>query len=96
MAFLDNGDRRGWIGAAACLEATKQYNAAIGCYGCAAVLDQSDPMPLLRSFNCYLENNDKEKALTALEAAIEVANKQEGLYANLKEQAQKIKEVLLK
>lgn len=95
MAFLNNQDKRAWLGAAACLEAKKEYKAAIGCYGCAAVLDETDPMPFFRSFNCHLENNDQKKAITALEAAIEIANKEEGRYADLKEQAKKIKEALL-
>ncbi len=96
MTFLDCYDKRAWLGSAACFEAMKEYPVAAGCYKCAALLDESDPMPFFRSFNCYLGYNDKAQATSALEAAIEIAGKQEGLYSSLKEQAIKLKEVLLK
>lgn len=96
MTLLNWSDKKAWLGSAACLEVTKQYSSAIVCYTAAAMTDPDDPMPLLRSFRCYLENHDTKNALVALDAAIEAAEKQSDLYSDLKDQAIKLKEILLK
>ena len=95
MTLLDWCDKRAWLGCAACFERIKNYTAAIGCYKAATIADNHDPMPLLRTFHCYLEIQDKENALKALETAIQVAERQADLYSDLKKQAENIKKALL-
>ena len=96
MTLLDWSDKRAWLGSAACFERIKNYTAAIGCYKAATLADNHDPMPLFRAFHCYLEIQDKENALKALETAIQVAERQADLYSDLKKQAENIKKALLK
>jgi len=96
MTLLDWGDKKAWLGSAACLEVLKEYPMAILCYMTTVLIDSNDPMPLLRCFHCYLQNHDQKNALALLENAIKVADKNPDLYSALKEEAIKLKELLLR
>jgi len=94
MALLNALDKRAWFGCAACFEILKRYGAAIGCYEAASAIDINDLIPLLRIFHCYLESNQKNQALLALDNAIEAAEKHGHLYSELKEHAINMKNIL--
>ncbi len=95
MAFLDCYDKRAWLGVAACAEAMKLFSKAAGCYQIVAILDESDPISLLRSFNCYLECKKEKEAMMMLETALHRAEEQKERYSHLNDQIIKLKENLL-
>ena len=96
MLLLNSNDKRAWLGCAACFEIMKQYDPAIHCYLYASFVDRNDPMSLFRAFHCYLEINEKNYALQALEMAIQIADENNELYGELKKQALNIKNILIK
>ena len=53
MAFYNHFDKRGWLGSAASFQMLHRYEDAISCYSCVFLIDNTDPLTLFHSVECY-------------------------------------------
>jgi type III secretion system low calcium response chaperone LcrH/SycD len=95
LATLNPYNHDYWLGLGMCTQMCHEYEAAIDAYELAALCDISSPVPYFYLAKCLFAIHDRESALQALDLAIETADELAD-YAELKEQAQKAKDILLK
>ena len=67
---LDHYDSRFPIGLGAARQKQQKYNDAVNAYSAAAGIDIENPVPPLRSAECYMAQQDYELAKKAAKAAI--------------------------
>lgn len=95
LATLNPYNHDYWLGLGMCTQMGHEYEAAIDAYELAALCDISSPVPYFYLAKCLFAIHDRESALQALDLAIETAGELVD-YAELKEQAQKARDILLK
>lgn len=95
LATLNPHHHDYWLGLGMSTQLCQEYEAAIDAYELAALCDISSPVPYFYLAKCLFAIHDRESALQALDLAIETADELEE-YAELKIQAKKAKEILLK
>ena len=67
---LDHYDRRFQIALGCTRQKKKDYQGALNCFSVAALLDLNDPIPPLRSAECFLALGDQENAKSAALAVL--------------------------
>ncbi len=95
LATLNSHNHDYWVGLGMSTQLCHAYETAIDAYELAALCDISSPVPYFYLAKCLFAIHDRESALQALDLAIETAGDIEE-YAELKQQAEMAKEVLLK
>lgn len=95
LATLNPHHHDYWLGLGMATQLCQDYEAAIDAYELAALCDISSPVPYFYLAKCLFAIHDRESSLQALDLAIETAGDFTE-YAELKEQAEKAKEILLK
>ena len=88
-------EKKYWMGLGSCRQMLKKYVDAIDAYSYAMLLDVNDPRPPLQAADCHIALGNKDKAISALTAAIEWSGSQ-SKYAPVKQRAQALLEVLEK
>jgi type III secretion system low calcium response chaperone LcrH/SycD len=68
-----------WQGLASSKQMTRDYLAAIQAWALVALLQENDPLPHFHAAECLLSLDQKEEALKALDAALELAGTNESL-----------------
>ena len=68
-----------WQGLASSRQMTREYLAAVHAWSMVALLRANDPLPHFHAAECFLSLDEKEDALKALDAALELAGKNESL-----------------
>ncbi|MFA6915933.1 MAG: tetratricopeptide repeat protein [Parachlamydiales bacterium] len=77
LTWQNKEHRAGWMGYAASLQMTKQYEDAIAAYGYAALLDPNDPYVHFHAAECYFALKNLEKAMQALNSALAYSKNKE-------------------
>jgi type III secretion system low calcium response chaperone LcrH/SycD len=95
LATLNPHNHEYWLGLGMSTQMCQDYEAAIDAYELAALCNISSPVPYFYLAKCLFAIHDRESALQALDLAIETADEIEE-YAELKQQAEMAKEILLK
>lgn len=95
LATLNLHHHEYWLGLGMATQLCQNYEAAIDAYELAALSDISSPVPYFYLAKCLFAIHDRESALQALDLAIETADDIDE-YAELKQQAQAAREILLK
>lgn len=95
LATLNPHHHDYWLGLGMSTQMSHEYEAAIDAYELAALCDISSPVPYFYLAKCLFAIHDHKSALQALDLAIETADEIDE-YAELKWQAKKAKEILLK
>lgn len=95
LATLNPHQHDYWLGLGMSTQLCHDYEAAIDAYELAALCDISSPVPYFYLAKCLFAIHDRESALQALDLAIETANDLQE-YAELKQQAEAAKEILLR
>lgn len=93
LATLNPHCHEYWLGLGMATQLSHHYEAAIDAYELASLCDLGNPVPYFYLAKCLFAIHDRESALQALDLAIEIAGDSEE-YAELKEQAEKAKEIL--
>lgn len=93
LATLDNQEKKYLTALGACRFNQKNYIGAIAAYSVAVMIDVDDPGLILKVAQCHLGLGDKETAMGALEAALEVAGDKPE-HATAKSQCQALMDVL--
>lgn len=73
LCLYDHLETKFWVALGATLQLLKRYERAISVYSYSALIDPNDPRPPLHAAECYLALNNKDKAISALESAIQAA-----------------------
>lgn len=94
LATLNPHNHEYWLGLGMASQLCHDYESAIDAYELAALNDFSSPVPFFYLAKCLFAIHDRESALQALDLAIETANDLEE-YADLKQQAEEAKRILL-
>lgn len=68
-----------WQGLASSKQMAKEYHAAVHAWSLAALLRENDPLPHFHAAECFLSLDEKEDALKALDAALELCHSDERL-----------------
>lgn len=84
-----------WLGLGMATQMTGDYEAAIDAYEMAAITDTESPVPYLYLAKCLFAMHDRESALQALDMALEYSGDKPE-YAELKQQAKKARNLLVK
>lgn len=58
------------MGTAACLHMEKKYESAIGMYMLTSTMDATNPIPMYHTADCYINLNELEAAVYALELCV--------------------------
>ena len=95
LCYLDPSKYEYWLGLGMATQMNHNYEGAIDAYELAAICDINSPVPYFYLAKCLFAIHDHESSLQALELAIESAGEDEQ-FAELKEQAVKAKDVLLR
>lgn len=61
-----------WQGLASSKQMAKEYHAAVHAWSLAALLREDDPRPHFHAAECFLSLDEKEDALKALDAALDL------------------------
>ena len=70
VVMHDHLDRRYQLGLGAVLQAQRKHEAALKPYRVAALMDLTDPLPVVRMAECLLAGQRKDEAREALEFAL--------------------------
>jgi type III secretion system low calcium response chaperone LcrH/SycD len=68
-----------WQGLASSKQMAQEYLAAVHAWGMLALLKENDPLPHFHAAECFLSLDEKEDALKALDAALELAGRNDSL-----------------
>lgn len=68
-----------WSGLASSKQMAQDYLAAVHAWGIVSLLKENDPISHFHAAECFLSLDEKEDALKALNAALELAGKNEML-----------------
>lgn len=61
-----------WLGLASAKQMAKDFTAALHAWSLVALLKEGDPLPHFHAAECFLSMDEKEDALKALDAALEL------------------------
>lgn len=95
LCQMDPYQSKYWLGLGATRQMEKKYEKAIEAYGLAILMDAKNPLPPFHAAHCLIKLNNKDGAIQALEAVIEVA-KGKKEYEDVLSQAEQILEGLKK
>lgn len=95
LCHLDSNRHEYWLGLGMATQMTHDYEGAIDAYELSAICDITSPVPYFYLAKCLFAIHDHESSLEALNMAIESAEEREE-YADLREQAIKARDVLLR
>ena len=95
LATLNPHNHEYWLGLGMATQMCHDYEAAIDSYELSALCNLSSPVPYFYLAKCLFAIHDRESALQALTLAVETADDLEE-YAELKEQAEIAREILLR
>lgn len=65
-----------WQGLASAKQMAREYLAAVHAWGLLALLKEADPIPHFHAAECLLSLGEKEEALKALDAALELCREE--------------------
>ena len=65
-----------WLGLASSKQMARDYQAAIHAWSLVALLKEGDPMPHFHAAECLLSLDEKEEALKALDAALDLCTEE--------------------
>jgi type III secretion system low calcium response chaperone LcrH/SycD len=68
-----------WQGLASSKQMGKEYQAAVHAWSLVALLKENDPLPHFHAAECFLSLDEKEDALKALDAALDLCCENERL-----------------
>jgi type III secretion system low calcium response chaperone LcrH/SycD len=68
-----------WQGLASSKQMTRDYMAAVHAWSMVALLKEGDPLPHFHAAECFLSLDEKEDALKALDAALDLSRSNERL-----------------
>lgn len=84
-----------WMGLGMATQMSGDYESAIDAYELAAIYEIENPVPYFYLAKCLFAIHDRDSAMQALDLALEYANEKPE-YEDLKQQAQKARELLIK
>jgi len=93
LCLYDYSDVKFWMALGGAAQAQKEYDRALQSYSYAAMLDQNNPMPALRGFECHAALKNYTQALSALEAVIYISGDNEK-FAEVKKKAEQLREAI--
>lgn len=62
-----------WRGLASSKQMAREYLAAVHAWGMVALLKENDPLPHFHAAECFLSMDEKEEALKALDASLQLS-----------------------
>ena len=68
-----------WQGLASSKQMAREYHAAVHAWSLVALLRENDPLPHFHAAECFLSLDEKEDALKALDAALDLCHGDEHL-----------------
>jgi type III secretion system low calcium response chaperone LcrH/SycD len=68
-----------WKGLASAKQMAREYQAAVHAWSMVALIDENNPLPHFHAAECLLSMEEKEEALKAFDAALELAGNDETL-----------------
>lgn len=77
LVLTDPYSEHYWQGLASSKQMAREYLAAVHAWGIVSLLKDSDPIPHFHVAECFLSMDEKQEALKALDAAHELAGKNE-------------------
>lgn len=96
LCIYNHLEKRFWKGLAASRQMWGRHLAAADAYGYMAICDLDDPEPHFQAARCLIAANEKKRAVSALDAAIEIAEKTNTpSYKTLAEQAAQLKKIIV-
>jgi type III secretion system low calcium response chaperone LcrH/SycD len=79
LVLTDPYSEHYWQGLASSKQMAREYLAAIHAWAMVSLLKETDPLPHFHAAECLLSLDEKDEALKALDAALELAGKNETL-----------------
>jgi type III secretion system low calcium response chaperone LcrH/SycD len=79
LVLTDPYSEHYWRGLASSKHMAKEYQAALHAWSMVALLNEKDPMPHFHAAECCLSLDDKEDALKALDAALDLCGEDESM-----------------
>jgi type III secretion system low calcium response chaperone LcrH/SycD len=79
LVLTDPFSENYWQGLASSKQMTRDYMAAVHAWSMVALLKEGDPLPHFHAAECFLSLEEKEDALKALDAALELCQNDEPL-----------------
>lgn len=79
LVLTDPYSEHYWLGLASCKQMAQDFLAAIHAWGMVALLRENDPFPHFHAAECLLSLDNKEEALKAMDAALQLSGKNESL-----------------
>ncbi len=79
LVLTDPYSEHYWRGLASSKQMAQDYLAAVHAWAMLALLKEKDPLPHFHAAECFLSLDEKEEALKALDAALELTGKNEHL-----------------
>lgn len=79
LVLTDPYSEHYWHGLASSKQMARDYMAAIHAWSMVALLKERDPLPHFHAAECFLSLDEKEEALLALDAALDLCQSDERL-----------------
>lgn len=79
LVLTDPYSEHYWQGLASSKQMARDYLAAVHAWSLVALLKEGDPLPHFHAAECFLSLDEKEEALKALDAALELCQYDERL-----------------
>lgn len=96
LTLLDPNEHQYWLRYGMCLQVEGYWEEALNIFQLANATEPNDPLPYFFSSECYLEINDRAKALDSVNQALKLVEEQrEKKYVDFKHEALKWKQTLV-
>lgn len=79
LVLTDPYSEHYWRGLASSKQMVKEYQAALHAWSMVALIQNKDPLPHFHAAECCLALGEKEDALKALDAALDLCHQEESL-----------------
>jgi type III secretion system low calcium response chaperone LcrH/SycD len=79
LVLTDPYSEHYWQGLASSKQMAREYLAAVHAWSLCALLKENDPLPHFHAAECFLSLDEKEDALKALDAALDLCRENERL-----------------
>lgn len=79
LVLTDPYSEHYWQGLASSKQMAREYLAAVHAWSLCALLNEKDPLPHFHAAECFLSLDEKEEALKALDAALDLSRDNERL-----------------
>ena len=95
LCLYDHWQYKYWLGLGGCRQNLKDYAGAIDAYSMANLMNANDPTGPFHAADCHIASGNREKAISALQAAIHFSGEKEA-YQIMKNRAEAMLALLQK